>query len=67
MSPRPAATHEQNQLVNELTKLKAKAGQLGLFRTARMLDIATQEIGWELAGSPTPDWQKKRQKETLGV
>lgn len=56
---------DRRKLVIDLVQMKHQAMQLGLYRTARLLDIPTQEIGWELQGEPTPDWQKARQQETL--
>lgn len=57
--------HDKQKCVTDLVQLKDSLMRLGLYRTARVLDIATQEIGWELQGKETPDWQKKRQQETL--
>lgn len=57
--------HNRQKLVNDLVQMKDTAMRLGLYRTARLLDIPKQEIGWELQGIDTPTWQKKRQQETL--
>lgn len=56
---------KQQEMASEISLLKLKAMRLGLYRTGRMLEIATQEIGWELQGVETPEWQKKRQQKTL--
>jgi hypothetical protein len=56
---------ERMMFPSELNVAKDKAMRLGLYRTARMLDIATQEVGWELQGASTPKEQQARQDETL--
>ena len=56
---------EQKAIACELVVLKEKAARCGLYRTARMIEIAVQEVGWEMQGSDTPEWQKRRQQETL--
>lgn len=55
----------QIDFASKLSLLKNEAICLGLYRTGRMLEIAIQEIGWEIQGKSTPQWQKERQKETL--
>jgi hypothetical protein len=57
-------THRED-FVARLTLMKDEAYRLGLFRTARLIEIPIQEVGWELSGSPTPPEQKARQQETL--
>lgn len=57
--------HARRDFIVRLSKMKHEAMALGLYRTGRMLDIPVQEIGWELQGADTPEWQKKRQLETL--
>jgi len=42
------------EFCRELAAVKAKAGQLGLFRTMHKLDLATVEVGYEVAGEDTP-------------
>jgi len=32
-----------------LVNLKHRCGQAGLFRTMHKMDLATQEVGWEIA------------------
>lgn len=56
---------ETRQLAFELTDIKARLHQAGLYCTARMVEIAIQEIGWEMQGADTPPEQKKRQLETF--
>lgn len=48
-----------------LTQVKEQAMRIGLYRTARLLEIPVQEIGWEIQGMDTPPEQKKRQQESL--
>lgn len=38
----------------ELTQLKVKAGQVGLFETMQVLDKAVQKVGWEIAQNMRP-------------
>ena len=57
--------HDVRKLVNDLVQMKDTAMRLKLFRTARLIDIPIQEIGWEMQGEDTPAYQKKRQQETL--
>ena len=59
-------TKEKQELATEINLLKYKSIKLGMYRTGRMLDIASQEIGWELAGEETPKWQRERQIESVG-
>ena len=42
----PKGSHE---LARDITLVKARAGQLGLFKTMHALEPATQAIGWEMA------------------
>lgn len=63
MTPTP----QQVGVAHEVVLLKEKAMRLGLYRTGRMLEIAIQEIGWELQGVETPKSQQKRQIETLNI
>lgn len=37
-----------------LAMMKHEAGTLGLFRTMHKLDLAVVEVGYEVAGEPTP-------------
>jgi hypothetical protein len=60
-------TPQQLGMAIEVVNLKEKALSLGLYRTARMLEIAIQEIGWELQGVETPKFQQNRQVETLNI
>jgi hypothetical protein len=57
--------HDRQKLVTDLVQMKDSAARLGLYRTARLLEIPIQEIGWEMQDESTPAWQKKRQQETL--
>lgn len=56
---------KRRDMPRQLCMIKHELMQLGLYRTARMVEIATQEIGWELQNEPTPEYQRKRQQETL--
>ena len=58
---------EHLDIANELVMLKNRALKAGLFRTVRMIDIACQEVGWELQGVLTPPEQQRRQKEALNI
>lgn len=40
---------EGRQIATQLVQIKARLGQLGLFRTMHALDAATTAIGYELA------------------
>ena len=61
-----SATKEQHlAFASELTLLKDKAMRLGLWRTAHLIEIPIQEIGWEMQGLIAPPSQKKRQQELL--
>ena len=42
----PEGAHE---LARDITLLKARAGQLGMFKTMHALEPATQAVGWEMA------------------
>jgi hypothetical protein len=43
---------EGREIATELVRIKARLGNLGLFRTMHKLDLATKEIGYELAEHP---------------
>lgn len=45
-----------------LVRAKAEAGELGLYRTMRALDGATQEVGWELASLRDPEQRRLADK-----
>jgi hypothetical protein len=63
---RPIVNHKEAiRIATALNQLKFDAMQAGLHRTGHLIDIATQEIGWEMQGQQTPKWQKQRQQETL--
>ena len=42
----PEGAHE---LARDITLLKTRAGQLGMFKTMHALEPATQAVGWEMA------------------
>lgn len=44
----------RRKFCRDLAAMKHTAGQLGLFRTMHKLDLATVEVGYEVAGEPTP-------------
>lgn len=56
---------DAQKFASEINMIKNRLMQAGLYRTAHKIDIATQEIGFEMIGEETPEWQKKRQLETL--
>ncbi len=58
-------TPAQQQLAAKLALLKDEAYRIGLSRTARLIEIPLQEVGWEMAGTDTPAYQRARQQETL--
>lgn len=43
---------EGREIATQLVQIKARLGNLGLFRTMHKLDEATREIGYELAEHP---------------
>lgn len=43
---------EGREIARQLVEIKARLGNLGLFRTMHKLDEATREIGWEMAEKP---------------
>jgi len=53
------------ELVTKINLLKFELMASGFYRTAHLIDIASQEIGWEMQGQTAPEWQKERQQETL--
>jgi hypothetical protein len=58
-------SEEQTKIASEVALLKVRAMNAGLYRTARLIEIAVIEVGWELQGVPTPMEQLKRQENTL--
>lgn len=64
-APTPATAAAQRAFAAKLALLKDEAYRVGLPRTARLIEIPLQEIGWEMAGDDTPAYQKARQQETL--
>lgn len=57
-----ASIAEMQKFAVELTAMKVRAGELGLFRTMHGLDHATQAVGWEIAAKldPKADAQRER-------
>lgn len=56
---------QQRRLISSLTILKFQLAEAGLYRTSRMMEIPIIEVGWEIQGVDTPEFQKERQQETL--
>lgn len=51
---KPSLESRRIAFCRELAEVKARAGELGLFRTMHKLDLATVEVGYEVAGEDTP-------------
>ena len=45
-------------IATEIVLLKAKCGELGLFRTMHAMESAVQTVGWELAEMRDPKQRK---------
>lgn len=58
---------KRKQFISKLTLLKHEAMELGLYSTARCMDIAVQEVGWEVQGKSAPKEAKRQQRATLFV
>lgn len=43
---------EGREIAEQLVRIKIRCGELGLIRTLAKLDLATKEIGYELAEHP---------------
>jgi len=52
---------ELKQFAVEVAAIKAKAGQIGLFKTMQKLEPAVQQVGWEIAEIMG---RKKNERET---
>lgn len=53
------------EIASRLTLLKNEAMRAQLYRTAHLIEIPIQEIGWEMQGIAAPDEQKARQQSLL--
>lgn len=49
MTITPISKLEHHEFASALMLVKARAGQLGFFKTMHALEPATQAIGWEMA------------------
>lgn len=47
--PKESLHYQRIQFATELTTIKVRAGQLGLFATMQKLDAAVKEVGYEIA------------------
>lgn len=57
---------EAKEIAIALVQLRERAFRANLLRTAHLIDIPAQEIGWEMQGLlSSPEWARERQKETL--
>ena len=52
---------EERQFASDLMLMKARAGQLGLFKTMHALEPATQKVGWEIAEHIEKNQTKERE------
>jgi hypothetical protein len=43
------ALEEKKQFAADIVRIKAKAGQLGLFKTMQALEAGVKAVGWEIA------------------
>jgi hypothetical protein len=50
---------ERKAFASEVTLLKHRAGELGLFYTMQKLDLAVLQVGYELAGTPELGFKKE--------
>ena len=59
------SVEEIHSISSDLTSIKDRLMRVGLYRTAHLIDIPLQEIGRDAQGELAPEYEKKRQQETL--